>query len=280
MFLRKIEQTLNNIFRFNRHDYFLRVEDYLARHLHGNPKYQDPKRLSLHEHKVFSQNGEDGIIAEIFRRIGTTNCFFVEFGCGKHGTENNSLFLLYQGWSGRWFEGKEKNAVRLRERLAPFVQSGRLSIQAAIITAENINTVFGENKVPKEFDLLSIDIDSNDYWVWKALDAFSPRVVVIEYNSMYPPDVEWIMKYNPERSWGGNSHFGASLKSFELLGKKKGYSLVGCNFNGANAFFVRDDLVEKKFFAPFDAETHYEPPRYFLEQQMGHPREVGNIDAG
>ena len=123
--------------------------------------------------------------------------------------------------------------------------------------------------------MLSIDIDGNDYWVWKAIDSYSPRVVVIEHNSVFRSDVEWIMSYNPNNIWNGSSYFGASLKSLEKLGNQKGYRLVGCDFTGVNAFFVRNDLVGDKFFEPFTAENHYEPPRYFLQNVNGHRKDFG-----
>ena len=129
--------------------------------------------------------------------------------------------------------------------------------------AENIESIFEEMKVPAEFDLLSIDIDGNDYWLWKAITRFKPRVVVIEYNSNYPPDVSWIMKYNPKHAWEGGSHFGASLLALEKLGASKGYSLVGCDFYGVNAFFVQREH-ESKFTGPFTAANHFEPPRFRL----------------
>jgi len=97
-------------------------------------------------------------------------------------------------------------------------------------------------------------------------------VVVIEYNAIFPPPVRWVMPYDPAAKWTGNSNHSASLKSLELLGRAKGYSLVGCSFAGVNAFFVRNDLLGDLFEAPFTAEHHYEPPRFFLIHKAGHPR--------
>ena len=146
----------------------------------------------------------------------------------------------------------------------------KLTIKQAFITKENIQEIFKESNVPIEFDLLSIDIDGNDYWVWQALNQYRPRVVIIEYNSTIGPSIEWIMKYNSEHSWDKTNYFGASLKALELLGQQKGYKLVGCNLAGINAFFVRDDLVEDKFTSPFTSENHFEPMRNYLLKRIGH----------
>lgn len=117
-------------------------------------------------------------------------------------------------------------------------------IKKEFITAENINQLLQKYRVPREFDLLSIDIDSNDYWVWKAIDNYSPRVVVIEYNSCIPPNESKTIKYDPNARWDGTDYFGASLLALAKLGKSKGYSLVYCESSGVNAFFVRNDLIK------------------------------------
>jgi hypothetical protein len=242
----------------------------LMRGLLTQTKYQDSRRLAQFEAKVFSQYGEDGIIAEIFRRIGTTNRYFVEFGSAD-GMENNTVFLLRQGWSGLWMDGNKAAIARARWRFAPEIGAKRLTAEATFITAENIEHLFSANSVPLEFDLLSIDIDRNDYYIWKAFETYRPRAVVIEYNAIFPPGVEWVIEYNQGEQWDGTSNFGASLSALESLARMKGYSLVGCNIAGVNAFFVRTDLLQEKFCSPFTAENHYEPPCYWMTWG-GHPR--------
>lgn len=254
------------------------VENYLQTNLRENPKYQG-KKLNRYEYQVFSQSGEDGILEEIFQRIGSTNRFFVEFGAGN-GSENNSAYLLIKDWQGLWMDSGEKNVRSILESYQALIREKRLRVKNAFVTPENIAQLLTEAGVPADFDLLSIDIDRNDYWVWKAVTSFNPRVVVIEYNAIYPPPVEWIVRCEPYTSWDMTSHMGASLKSLELLGNRKGYKLVGCNFSGGNAFFVREDLVADKFSEPFTAENHFEPPRYFLVRRIGHPRRFGDFVRG
>lgn len=238
--------------------------------------YRDPKCLLRYGGKVYSQNDEDGLVAEIFRRIGTTSKYFVEFGVGN-GTENNTLALLVQGWHGAWIEGDPNNCAIIGKVLSRFLNDKSLEAVQSFITAENIASLFESLNVPPEFDFLSIDIDFNDYWVWKSLHTYRPRVVIIEYNAGFGPSMEWKVPYSAERTWDRSRHFGASLKSFELLGREKGYCLVGCNLTGANAFFVREDLVGEHFRSPFTSEVHFEAPKYFLKFPQSHPTSVEEL---
>jgi hypothetical protein len=236
------------------------VAEPLKQSLLSQPRYRDPKRLALYEAKAFSQNGEDGIIAEIFQRIGTTNRYFTEFGSAD-GRENNTVLLLRQGWHGLWMD-VNPDLVRAAEGyFRREVNSKQLQIVRAFITKENIQDLFRKAGVPAEFDLLSIDIDRNDYYVWEAIREFRPRAVVIEYNAIFPPTVDWVIEYDANAMWDVTSRYGASLAALERLGRTKGYSLVGCNLTGVNAFFVRNDLVGDKFSAPYTAANHYEPAR-------------------
>jgi hypothetical protein len=116
----------------------------------------------------------------------------------------------------------------------------------------------------------SLDIDQNTYYAWEGLRSFKPRVVVLEYNSSLPADVDWKVIYGPVRPWDGARNFGASLKALEILGRRLGYCLVGCEFGGVNAFFVRDDLVQDKFAEPSTSENHYEPRRHSISFRDGH----------
>jgi hypothetical protein len=237
--------------------------------LRQQARYSDPKRLTRFEHQVFSQGGEDGALREIFRRLGETDRGFVELGVGN-GIENNTAFLLLQGWNGLWLEGSAKSCKAIRESFARELGEGKLKLVEALITRDNAANLVLSNMPSPTFDLLSIDVDRNTYHVWEALDVLRPRVVVVEYNALYPGDMHWIAEYDPDKSWNGTTYFGASLKALEQLGSRMGYNLVGCDIAGANAFFVRGDLCGDKFCAPFTAENHYEPIRYFLHARVGH----------
>jgi hypothetical protein len=237
--------------------------DAYVRSLLREERYGDPRNLNRFEQRVFSQSGEDGIIAEILRRIGPGTCTFLEIGSGD-GLENNTALLLLRGWSGSWIDGNEGAVDRIKERLAHPLAEGRLKVACALVTAENVESILQGLGVPSDLDLLSLDVDRNTYWIWAALSLIRPRVAVLEYNANLPADVDWKVDYAADRPWNGTMYFGASLKALEVLGRDKGYCLVGCTLSGSNAFFVRQDLCTDKFEGPFTAERHYEPPRYFL----------------
>jgi hypothetical protein len=228
------------------------------------PKCADPRHLAHFEHQTFSQHGEDGIVAEILRRVGATDRLAVEIGSGD-GLENNSALLVACGWRAVWLEGDARHVANTQKGLKDIINTGRLKVLQSFVTRENVVAVLKGAGVPGEFDFLSLDIDQNTYWLWDALRCFRPRIVVVEYNANWPASLDWKVPYDPAKVWDGRSAaYGASLKAFERLGLELGYGLVACDLTGTNAFFVRNDLLQDRFVGPFDAETHYEPPRYFL----------------
>jgi hypothetical protein len=235
--------------------------------LRNEPRAIEPGRLIRHGYKVYSQNDEDGLINEIFHRIQVRHHTFIEIGVGN-GLENNTLYLLVQGWCGLWIEANESHCDFIRNRFVHALNSDALMLCQSFVNKGNINDLIMRNGFKGEIDLLSVDIDGNDYHVVRAIDSISPRVIMIEYNSKFPPPVKWVMKYNPQHVYDSTDYFGASLKSYEILFSKKGYSLVGCNITGANAFFIRNDLTGEFFCKPFDAENHYEPARPWLARGL------------
>jgi hypothetical protein len=256
------------------------TNDLLARFLYEQafltPRFQDPRRLVGHGFKVYSQHDEDGIIEEIFRRIGVKDRFFVEFGVGD-GLENCTTYLLLKGWTGAWIDGSAICYEQIQRNLRPFLADGRLKARYSFITAANIEELFAGLDVPAEFDFLSIDIDRNDYWVWEAITRYRPRVVSIEYNASWRHTAACAIPYDPAAIWDESNYTGASLKALEILGRKKDYALVGCNYTGVNAFFVRTDCLGGHFAEPYTSENHYEPPRYFVRMPNGHRPGFGPV---
>lgn len=157
----------------------------------------------------WAQSGEDKIAAGIFAAIGTLNEVAVEFGALDGWHSSNTAHFREQGWTTHlWDSGP------LDPMVAP-----------AVITAENVNDIFAAAGVPEQFDLLSIDIDGNDLWVWKAL-AYRPRVVIIEYNPRWGVKKSRTVPYDPARQWDGTVYYGASLAALRKLGAQKGYTLT------------------------------------------------------
>jgi hypothetical protein len=254
----------------------LELQTFVAREL-AQERYQDPRRLLRHGYKVYSQNDEDGLIAEVFRRIGAPNRTFVEFGV-ETGRECNTLWLLAQGWRGLWIEANPEACAEISTRQAHLLASDRLRLANALVTTDSIDPLIEGGLGGVEVDFLSIDIDGNDYWVWQAIRSIRPRLVCIEYNATWRPPVSIVTPYDPAWSWDGTNYYGASLSALTVLGREKGYALVGCCLAGANAFFVREDLLQDKFFEPNSAEAHYEPFRGFLNDlQSGHIPGFGEL---
>ena len=193
--------------------------------------------LQNYESSVYSQCGEDGVLTRIFDLIGTASNYFVEFGAwdGKHFS-NTANFRLNHGWTGLLLEGSDR-------------ADGEV-VRQAFVDAENVNALFAQYGVPAQFDLLSIDIDGNDYWVWKAIQGFTPRVVVIEYNIYFGMDRAETMPYDAGHTWDETLYHGASLAALHKLGQEKGYALVHADGWAPNAFFVLrselpSDFVER-----------------------------------
>jgi hypothetical protein len=213
--------------------------------------------ITRYERRIGSQNGEDGVLEAILAKIGTTNRYFVEFGSGNLSECNTVYLARWKGWKGLWMDTTYLD------------QRGR--VKQECITAENVEALFRKYQAPREFDLLSIDIDGNDYWVWKAITNYHPRVVVIEYNATIPPTESKTIPYDTNYMWDGSTnYFGASLLALKRLGEQKGYTLIGCESSGTNAFFVRQALVQDRFIVQ-DGVTLYRPPSAFDGQ--GHPRD-------
>jgi hypothetical protein len=254
----------------------LRAQRYWEETMEG-PRYSEPQRLLKYGWKTFSQSEEDGLIHEIFHRIGEGERTFLEVGTGG-GQETNTAALLLSNWRGAWIEADRPGIDFIHKHLQHYCDTGALKTVEAFVTRDNVNALISECAPPGELALLSIDVDGNDYWLWEAIDCVEPRAVVIEYNATWHPPLPFVVPYDPAFRWDGSNYFGASLAALERLGERKGYKLVGCCFSGVNAFFVREDLVQDRFAAPFTAENHYEPPRYWMLRPSGHPAEVGTVE--
>lgn len=200
--------------------------------------------LAQAEFRTFSQWGEDGILQALARLVPIRNRVFVEFGVQDYREANTRYLLLNCGWSGLVLECDEASVRVIRESRAYL--NHPLQVGCAFITRENINDLLSQHGISGEIGLLSVDVDGNDYWIWEAIEAVRPALVVAEYNHRFGPERAVTVPYDPafERGKAHPSmvYFGASLAALHALGKRKGYDLVGCNTAGVNAFFVRSDL--------------------------------------
>ena len=228
---------------------------------------RDKKNLIPYGFKVYSQSDEDGIINEIF--IGTTNKRFLEFGVNS--TNNNTTFLLLNGWTGVWLEASNSKVIRIKKKYEVLLKKNKLRIYKKKITAENINKVIKSINFKGVIDLLSIDIDGNEVYLLNKLSQIKPRVIIVEYNSKFPPPFKKAIKYLPNFIWKYDDYLGASLQLLVDNLKKK-YALVGCNISGINAFFIKKELLKNKFPKNTSAKFHFQQFRVgLINLRTSHP---------
>jgi len=197
--------------------------------------------------RVYSQNDEDGLLVYLFALIGTNSRTCIDIGGGNPYGSNTTNLIVNMGWTGLLIDAG-KNIETSRQFFASnrdtFIYPPR--IVNCWVTAENINGIIEQNGFNGEVDLLSIDLDGVDYWIWKNLEVIKPRVVVVEYSNFWGPDRAVTVPYRPDfNRFDTHPDFcSASLAAYVKLGRQKGYRLVGCNRYGFNAFFVRNGIAE------------------------------------
>jgi hypothetical protein len=212
--------------------------------------------INAYEATVYSQSGEDGIIRELFARLPTAQRFFVEFGVEDGAICNTRLLIEQYHWEGVMIECDPDAFALLCRRYEPHP----VQCVQSFITRENIGGLFERAQVPEDFGLLSIDIDGNDYWIWEALAAYRPAVVLIEYNGTFGKDKRIVQAYDAAHRWNGRSRgYGASLAALAELGNRLGYSLIGTVRRGINAFFVRSDLLSAIGFPARNVAQAFHP---------------------
>ncbi|HQX45465.1 MAG TPA: hypothetical protein PK209_12960 [Saprospiraceae bacterium] len=212
------------------------------------------------EFGVFSQWGDDGIIQYIIQHTDIPHKTFIEFGVENYRESNTRFLLINDNWSGLVIDGDKKNIDFIKSDVVSW--GFDLHSKAAFITKDNINSLIHEftgKGYSQEIGILSIDIDGNDYWVWKEINQIKPVVVIIEYNSLFGVDKAYTIVYDPEfRRYQADvrmQYYGVSLKAACLLAEQKGYDFIGCNSNGNNAYFIRKD--KSGHFKALTAEQGY-----------------------
>jgi len=242
-------------------------------------EWQPPIDVTALSKGIYSQGAEEAMLDRVFELVAPRHQFCVEFGAGDGLRNSNTARLLRErGWSGVMIEASDYRFGKLREHYAG---ASNVRIVQATVQPETIEAVFAAAEVPADLDLLSIDIDGNDYWVWRALERYRPQVVVIEYNPYYAPPERWVMKHNPDHAWDGSTYYGASLESLVHLGKQKGYELICCDRAGNNAFFVEQSLYARFGLESNAPQVLYRPAMYkvrFIGKNTfvtGHPYRYG-----
>ncbi len=212
--------------------------------------------------KVFSQFEEDGILLYLFSVIGEGSKTFIEIGANDGINSNCSNLAIHFGWSGLFFEGDAKLIKRGRKFFSklPTPYHPKPIYVQAIITRENINELISSNGLKEDMELLSIDIDGNDYWVWDAIEVIQPKVVVIETHTEFGIH-NIVVPYDPTYMYPGKHpiYHGASVIAMNKLAIKKGYRLVAASDLGINQIFLRNDLAVNEIPAIDPASTLWHP---------------------
>lgn len=208
--------------------------------------------------RVFSQTDEDGILLYLFSLIGFTNKKCVDIAFASPYGSNTANLICNHGFSGVLICGNrdEKDLSDDFFNRHPDVKLFPPTIVQAWVTAENVNKLLRDQGLAGDVDVLSLDIDGIDYWLWQKLDVISPRVVVVEFQSMWPADKSVTVPYDPafQRLRIHPDYFGASLLAFVNLAQKKGYRLVACNKHGFNAFFIKNELLSESVLPTMTVE--------------------------
>ncbi len=195
---------------------------------------------------VFSQWGDDGIIQYLIHLLDIKNETFIEFGVGNYMEANTRFLLVNNNWKGLIFDGSEKNMAYVQQDSISWKFD--ITAKSLFVTKDNINNAIKGAGFEGEIGILHIDIDGNDYWIWENIDVVNPEIVIMEYNSVFGNKAAISVPYSADffvtNAHHSNLFFGASLKAMCFLAEKKGYSFVGSNSNGNNAYFVRNDKLK------------------------------------
>ena len=233
-----------------------------------------PPPTSLHdtEFKVFSQFGEDGAIQYLVHRLPDIPTSFIEIGVQDYRESNTRFLAMHDNWAGLAIDGDDAHLGFIRNGETGW----RWSVEpiCAFVTAESVNDVITRAGMQGEVGLLSIDVDGVDYWIWDAVAAVSPWVVIIEFNSYFGSAATLTVPYRPDfnarTAHHSSNYHGASLAALHHLGRAKGYRLVGATSNGINAVFVRDDVAADLW--------NLTPPQAYVKTRIRTQRDVaGNL---
>jgi hypothetical protein len=200
--------------------------------------------LSEHKRDVYSQTGEDGVIEKILELLPNTDKWCVEFGAWDGQFVTNTRHLIEsKGYSAVLIEADRARFEDLQRNYAHRNNVIPINKFIGVGEQDNLDQILSTTPVPLDCDLLSIDIDGNDYHVWKAFARYKPKVIVIEFNPTIPTHIHFVQEADPSINQG------ASLAALVELGKAKGYELIAVL--PANAFFVRGE-----YYPLFEIESN------------------------
>jgi hypothetical protein len=226
----------------------------------SNQQYSIKSRnINDYEFKIYSQWGDDGIIQYLIKNLVIKNKYFIEFGVDDFSESNCRFLMMNSNWSGFVMDGSTDRIEKLKSKSWFWMYN--LTAKSKFVTKENIDDILLSIK-EKDIGLLHIDIDGNDYFVFKEmnLDFLNPSIIILEYNSLFGPDraitIPYRSDFNRTKAHHSNLFFGASLRALNYAAESKGYSLIGTTIAGNNAYFIRKDLLNQKIKS-MDTNTAY-----------------------
>jgi hypothetical protein len=262
--LKDVNRNLGNYKKINALE-SARVNDYKSPKVNlgqlqasANSHKKNISSLAEVEFQVFSQFGDDGIIQWLVQQLPSINPTFIEFGVENYREANTRFLLVNNNWSGFVMDGSAENMDALKgEQLYTFFD---LQATCSFITSANINQLLSTTGFSKEPGILSIDIDGNDYWVWKAISGIKPAIIICEYNSLYGFSRPYTIPYQEDFVRGTKypfNYYGISLKSACDLAAERGYSFIGCNSAGNNAYFIENGCMPHIGIKPVSPQEGY-----------------------
>jgi hypothetical protein len=255
--IHKIKEVIKAIFKIPSTLYFLsratkKTDDLLVLNGKIMSRLNDQRtneiidNINLAEFKIYSQFGDDGIIQFLVNYLDIDNHNFIEFGVENYKEANTRFLLINNNWSGLIMDGSQNNIDQIKKDDIYYLHD--INAVSVFITKDNINELIKSSGFSREVGILSIDIDGNDYWIWKEINTIDPVIVIVEYNSLFGYDNPWTVPYKKDfyitQEHYSNLYFGTSLLSLCDLAEEKGYSFIGCTSNATNAFFVRKDKMK------------------------------------
>ncbi len=235
---------------------------------------QTPARLSDTSFDIFTYHGEDGIIHYLLSQLKNVPPVFADIGAGNCITGNCSTLAVHDGWKGIFID-KDAGQIALGKKFYGQMPSGGAGINFIVeeITNLNIDQVISNTGIENEIGLLSIDIDGNDYWIWKNITVIRPRIVVIEAKVEFGIR-DLVVPYGNKNHRSVDPRYnGASVEALRKLGIEKGYKLVGANKQGYNLFFIKEQesipatTSSEVLWYPGAISSFY-PPAFFKQHKF------------
>ena len=237
--------------------------------------------------RCYSQFEEDGIILYLLTMIGADDLTVAEMCCGNGKECMPTNLILNHGYKGFLFDGSEEN-INTATKFFNLKKDCLLikpELTHSWITIDNVNELLVHSGCPRDVDLFSLDIDGNDYWIWEAIDAISPKVCCFETNDIIPSDNSLTIPYDPNFDcWSQPPELhdfrSVSLAAMVKLSKRKGYRLIGSHRHGFNVFFMRDDIGNDMFPEISVADVHNNPwTRYGQAERWKTVKDLGWIEV-